>query len=124
MEYTLSVVLFLPFQSSETNDTHSQIVRRVLFPDHQLHFTGNTAFRTIVPRSRLAHLPDITSTTAWWWGEAGHVYFSDVDDEEEIDDPFFEITVRSYKEPEIPGKTVVWGIPATKEKVASRVSVR
>ncbi|KAJ5919352.1 FAD-binding monooxygenase [Penicillium verhagenii] len=98
------------------------IVRRVLFPDHQLRFTGNSAFRTIVPRSRLAHLPDITSTTAWWWGEAGHVYFSDVDDESENDDPFFEITVRSYKEPEIPGKTVVWGIPATREKVASRVS--
>ncbi|KAJ5663020.1 FAD-binding monooxygenase [Penicillium longicatenatum] len=97
------------------------IVRRVLFPNHQLQFTGNTAFRTIVPRSRLAHLPDITSTTAWWWGEAGHVYFSDVDDENESDDPFFEITVRFYKEPEIPGKTVVWGIPATKEKVASRV---
>jgi hypothetical protein len=52
------------------------------------------------------------------------VYFSDVDDENESDDPFFEITVRSYKEPEIPGKTVVWGIPATKEKVASRVLVR
>ncbi|KAJ5638214.1 FAD-binding monooxygenase [Penicillium lividum] len=97
------------------------IVRRVLFPDHQLRFTGNTAFRTIVPRSRLAHIPDISSTTAWWWGEAGHVYFSDVDDESESDDPFFEITVRSYKEPEIPGKTVVWGIPATNEKVASRV---
>ncbi|KAJ5813471.1 uncharacterized protein N7503_000221 [Penicillium pulvis] len=97
------------------------IVRRVLLPDHQLRFTGNTAFRTIVPRSRLAHHPDITSTTAWWWGEAGHVYFSDVDDEHEVDDPFFEITVRSYKEPDIPGKTVVWGIPATKEKVASRV---
>ncbi|KAJ6003261.1 hypothetical protein N7451_005808 [Penicillium sp. IBT 35674x] len=109
-------------RSLVTNQTQSQIVRRVLFPDHQLRFTGNTAFRTIVPRSRLAHLPDITFTTAWWWGEAGHVYFSDVDDEKELDDPFFEITVRSYKEPEIPGKTVVWGIPATKEKVASRVS--
>ncbi|KAJ5772520.1 FAD-binding monooxygenase [Penicillium odoratum] len=88
---------------------------------HSLRFTGNTAFRTIVPRSRLAHIPDVASTTAWWWGEAGHVYFSDVDDEGESDDPFFEITVRSYKEPEIPGKTVVWGIPATNEKVASRV---
>ncbi|KAJ5714569.1 uncharacterized protein N7483_011750 [Penicillium malachiteum] len=98
------------------------IVRRVLFPDHKLRFTGNTAFRVIVPKSRLAHLPDITSTTAWWWGEAGHVYFSDVDDERETDDPLFEITVRSYKEPDVPGKTVIWGIPASNEKVASRVS--
>ncbi|KAJ5712461.1 hypothetical protein N7493_008929 [Penicillium malachiteum] len=98
------------------------IVRRVLFPDHKLRFTGNTAFRVIVPKSRLAHLPDITSTTAWWWGEAGHVYFSGVDDENETDDPLFEITVRSYKEPDVPGKTVIWGIPASNEKVASRVS--
>ncbi|KAJ6024009.1 hypothetical protein N7540_004806 [Penicillium herquei] len=98
------------------------VVRRVLFPDHKLRFTGNTAFRVIVPKSRLAHLPDITSTTAWWWGEAGHVYFSDVDDESETDDPLFEITVRSYKEPYVPGKTVIWGIPASNEKVASRVS--
>ncbi|KAJ6105056.1 hypothetical protein N7486_003745 [Penicillium sp. IBT 16267x] len=122
MGYTPSVMFFLIFQSSKTNEFTHQIVRRVLFSDHELRFTGNTAFRTIVPRSRLAHLPDITSTTGWWWGEACHVYFSDVDDESESDDPFFEITVRSYKEPEIPGKTVVWGIPATKEKVASRVS--
>lgn len=51
------------------------------------------------------------------------MYFSDVDDEKEVDDPYFEITVRSYEEPEVPGKTVIWGIPATKEKVASRVLV-
>jgi salicylate hydroxylase len=94
-----------------------------LFPDHKLRFTGNTAFRVLVPKSRLVSLPEITSTTAWWWGKAGHVYFSDVDDETENADPLFEITVRSYHEPEIPGKTVGWGIPAANEKVASRVKV-
>ncbi|KAF7552704.1 hypothetical protein G7Z17_g4113 [Cylindrodendrum hubeiense] len=97
-------------------------VRRILFPDHQLHFTGNTAFRVLVPKSSLAHLPDITHATAWWWGETGHTYFSEVDDESENPDGLFEITVRSYHEPEIPGKTVAWGIPATNERVASRVS--
>ncbi|KAJ6094952.1 hypothetical protein N7467_002465 [Penicillium canescens] len=97
------------------------IVRRHLFPDHQLSFTGNTAFRVLVPRSRLSHIPDITPTTSWWWGEAGHVYLSDVDDETETENPLFEITVRSYREPEIPGETVYWGIPATNAKVASRV---
>ncbi|KAJ5457264.1 hypothetical protein N7530_012538 [Penicillium desertorum] len=97
------------------------VVRRTLFPDHQLHFTGNTAFRVLIPKSRLAHIPDITTTTSWWWGEAGHVYLSDVDDEEETEDPFFEITVRFYCEPEVPGKTVFWGVPASNEKVGSRV---
>ncbi|OQD62555.1 hypothetical protein PENPOL_c012G08521 [Penicillium polonicum] len=83
--------------------------------------TCNSAFRVLVPKSRLGHIPDITTTTSWWWGEAGHVYLSDVDDEEETKDPRFEITVRSYREPEISGKTVFWGIPATNEKVRSRV---
>lgn len=77
-----------------------------------------------MPKSRLNKLPEITSTTAWWWGKSGHVYFSDVDDETEQKDPLFEITVRSYHEPEVPGKTVGWGIPATNEKVGSRVKVR
>ncbi|KAF7522985.1 hypothetical protein PCG10_006943 [Penicillium crustosum] len=83
--------------------------------------TSNSAFRVLVPKSRLAHIPDITTTTSWWWGEAGHVYLSDVDDEEETKDPRFEITVRSYREPDVSGKTVFWGIPATNEKVGSRV---
>ncbi|OQE27023.1 hypothetical protein PENFLA_c006G10117 [Penicillium flavigenum] len=97
------------------------VVRRALFPDHQLHFTGNTAFRVLIPKSHLAHIPDITTTTSWWWGEAGHVYLSDVDDEEETEDPLFEITVRSYREPEVLGRTVFWGVPASNEKVGSRV---
>ncbi|KAJ5698125.1 FAD-binding monooxygenase [Penicillium macrosclerotiorum] len=96
------------------------VVRRALFPDHGLRFTGNTAWRVLVPKSRLIHLPDITSTTAWWWGETGHVYFSDVDDDT-YEDPLFEITVRSYNEPDVPGETVCWGIPATNKKVQSRV---
>jgi salicylate hydroxylase len=89
-----------------------------------LHFTGNTAFRVLIPKSHLAHIPDITTTTSWWWGEAGHVYLSDVDDEEETEDPLFEITVRSYREPEVLGRTVFWGVPASNERVGSRVEVR
>ncbi|KXG51829.1 Monooxygenase, FAD-binding [Penicillium griseofulvum] len=97
------------------------VVRRALLPHHQLHFTGNSAFRVLIPKSHLAHIPDITTTTSWWWGEAGHVYLSDVDDEEDTEDPLFEITVRSYREPEVSGKTVFWGVPATNEKVGTRV---
>lgn len=84
---------------------------------------GNVAWRTLVPRSALAHLPDVTDATAWWWGEDGHAYFSDVDDESETDSPYFEITVRSYHEPERPGQTVVWSTPATNERVRSRFTV-
>lgn len=77
----------------------------------------------LVPKASLAHIPDITSFTSWWWGESGHVYFSDVDDDNE-ENPHFEITVRGYREPEISGKTVVWGIPATNDRIASRVEVQ
>ncbi|KAJ5259631.1 hypothetical protein N7478_012612 [Penicillium angulare] len=98
------------------------IVRRILFPNHELHFTGNTAWRVLIQKSSLTHIPDVTDATAWWWGQNGHVYFSDVDDETENPDPYFEITVRSYTEPEAPGLTVPWGISATNDKVASRVS--
>ncbi|KAJ5902628.1 hypothetical protein N7495_003156 [Penicillium taxi] len=97
------------------------VTRKALFPDHKLSFTGNTQWRTIIPKSRLVDVPDVASTTGWWWGKSGHVYFSDVDDKSEFDDPLFEITVRSYIEKEVPGETVVWGIPATNEKVADRV---
>ncbi|CAG8076141.1 unnamed protein product [Penicillium salamii] len=96
------------------------IIRKTLFTHHELHFTGNSAFRVLVPKSSLAHIPEITSTTSWWWGKDGHVYLSDVDEEGDTDDPLFEITVRSYCEPHSPGKTVFWGIPATNEKVGSR----
>ncbi|KAL4959537.1 uncharacterized protein BDV14DRAFT_205612 [Aspergillus stella-maris] len=99
------------------------VVRKTLFPTHELHFTGNTAFRVLVPRARLLErgLEDITNTTSWWWGKTGHLYFSDVDDLKEIEEggtnstPLFEITVRSYNEPDTPG-TVPWGIPASNEK--------
>lgn len=82
------------------------------------------AWRTLVPASSLAHISDVTDATAWWWGEHGHAYFSPVDDiEEGLDDPFYEITLRLYHEPEIPGRTVVWGVPVSNEKVKSHFEV-
>lgn len=47
-----------------------------------------------------------------------------MDDPSETDNPLFEITLRSYHEPEIPGRTVIWGIPASNERVTSRFTVR
>ncbi|CAH0000131.1 unnamed protein product [Clonostachys byssicola] len=111
----------LEFKDGTETKVDLLITRRTLFPDHPLKFTGDTQWRTLVPRSSLDHLPDVTHATGWWWGETGHVYFSDVDDLSETSDPYFEITVRSYHEPHVPGETVVWGVPATNEKVASRV---
>ncbi|KAI1612568.1 FAD-binding monooxygenase [Exophiala viscosa] len=99
------------------------VVRRTLYPDLRIHFTGNTAWRTLIPRSSLAHLPDISRGTSWWYGKGGHAYLSGVDDPSKLkpgEEELFELSVRSYHEPEIPGRTVSWGIPATNERVQSR----
>ncbi|KAL4949268.1 hypothetical protein BDW69DRAFT_188484 [Aspergillus filifer] len=79
----------------------------------------------LVPKAPLVErgLEEIINTTSWWWGKTGHLYFSEVDDAEEKEtksNPLFEITVRSYNEPDTP-ETVHWGIPASNEKVKARV---
>lgn len=124
-----------------------QVVRRILYPGLRTKFTGrsisfldacsiwltyfwvpgNTAWRVLVPKSSLAHIPDITQGTSWWYGKSGHAYFSGVDDASELrpgHEELFELSVRSYHEPDIPGTTVSWGVPASNEKVKSRFLVR
>lgn len=123
-----------------------QVVRRILYPDLRTKFTGksisflnacsvcltyfwipgNTAWRVLVPKSSLAHIPDITQGTSWWYGKSGHAYFSGVDDASDLRpgaEELFELSVRSYREPDIPGTTVSWGVSASNEKVKSRFSV-
>lgn len=87
---------------------------------------GNTVWRTLVPRSSLSHIPDVTNGTSWWYVKGGHAYLSGVDDSSEIplEKQLFELSVRSYHEPDIPGRTVSWGIPATNERVQARFVVR
>ncbi|KIW38771.1 uncharacterized protein PV06_09716 [Exophiala oligosperma] len=98
------------------------VIRKTLYPDHTIHFTGNTVWRTLVPRSSLSHIPDVTNGTSWWYVKGGHAYLSGVDDSSEIplEKQLFELSVRSYHEPDIPGRTVSWGIPATNERVQAR----
>lgn len=98
-----------------------QVTRKTLFPDHTLNFTGNTAWRVLIPFSSVKHLDDFPVSTAWWHGLDGHFYFSHVDPAD--DQELCELTVRSYQEPEIPGRTVTWAIPATNERVQSRCEV-
>jgi salicylate hydroxylase len=124
-----------------------QVARKTLHPEHQLRFTGElrvfsmlgtdqltsclsksgtVVWRTLIPKSLLAHLPDITPVTSWWYSEVGHAYFSGVEDAAEsrpAKEDLFELSVRSVREPEISEKTVSWGIPVTNERVQSRFVV-
>ncbi|KAL4779365.1 hypothetical protein BJX76DRAFT_91539 [Aspergillus varians] len=95
------------------------IVRRTLFPSHHLRVTGNTAFRVLIPVSSIAHL-DFPTSTGWWHGLNGHLYFSHVDDESERE--LCEITVRSYNEPVTADRTATWAIPTTNEHVLARTA--
>ncbi|OAL26876.1 hypothetical protein AYO20_09909 [Fonsecaea nubica] len=101
------------------------VVRDSIFPDHRIKFTGTTIWRTLIPISAVAHQPDLNSGTSWWYGPAGHVYLSPVDDASELaeSERMFEISCRNLVDPEIAagGKTkrFSWGIPATNERVQS-----
>ncbi|PYH41296.1 putative monooxygenase [Aspergillus saccharolyticus JOP 1030-1] len=94
------------------------VVRETLFPDHQLQFTGVTAWRVLIPVSSISHITDFPTSTGWWHGLNGYFYFSHVDDESERE--LCEITVRSFDEPEVTGRTATWAIPSTNERVRSR----
>lgn len=76
----------------------------------------------IIPKSLILDIPEMTTSTAWWHGAAGHFYNCLVDDPSEIpaDEQMFEIAVHNV----VPAATVKekrfsWGIPATNERVES-----
>jgi salicylate hydroxylase len=76
----------------------------------------------IIPKSLIVDIPEMTSSTAWWHGPAGHFYNCLVDDADETpeDQQMWEIAVHNV----VPAATVTekrfsWGIPATNERVES-----
>lgn len=98
------------------------VVREHTFPGHAIKFIGTTIWRVLIPLSSISHIPDISSSTAWWHGPSGHVYFSRVDDPSEnaAGEHMFEIACRNVIDPSTSTeKRFSWGIPATNEKVES-----
>ena len=65
---------------------------------------------------------DFPTATAWWHGLNGHIYFSHVDDESERE--LYEVTVRSFNEPNVPGMIATWAVPVSNEKVIGVCEVR
>lgn len=98
-----------------------------MYPDHTTKFTGTIIWRTLIPLSKVAHLPDVNTTTTWWYGKAGHVYTSPVDDAGELSDDkrTLEISCRNLVDPATDTrKRFSWGVPATNERVLSHFTVR
>jgi hypothetical protein len=94
--------------------------------EYLFHTIGTTIWRVLVSRALVAHLPDVSTSTTWWHGPAGHTYFSPVDDPSEItpEKEMFEISVRYVVDPETDReRRYSWGIPATKERVEVHFTV-
>nr|OQO20310.1 hypothetical protein B0A51_14190 [Rachicladosporium sp. CCFEE 5018] len=71
---------------------------------------------------RVKHLPEIAETTTWWYGKAGHVYTSPVDNPEDLCDEerMLEISCRNVVDPATDSRTrFSWGVPVTNERVVS-----
>ncbi|EXJ91868.1 hypothetical protein A1O3_00418 [Capronia epimyces CBS 606.96] len=95
-------------------DGFRSIVRRTLFPDHQLHFIGARTWRTLVPISSAVPIGDLMGA---WHGTTTQAFFSGVDDES--DEDLFEISLRASDKLSRPDPAVSWGVPVTNDKVTS-----
>lgn len=87
---------------------------------------GTTIWRVLMPLPAAAHNPEITSTTTWWHGPVGHVYFSPIDNTLETPekDRLLEIAARRVEDPKTAtGKKFSWGVPATNERVESHSTI-
>ncbi|OQO07638.1 hypothetical protein B0A48_07335 [Cryoendolithus antarcticus] len=103
------------------------VVRDAVYPDHTTRYTGTIIWRTLIPWSKVKHLPEIAETTAWWYGKDGHEYTSPVDDPEELCDAerMLEISCRNLLDPATDlTKRFNWGVPATNERVDYDPQVR
>lgn len=122
------------------------MVRDSIFPNHTIKFTGGlkqglktarskidvdlagtTIWRTLIPITTVKDIgPEVYSGTSWWFGTAGHVYFSPVDDKNELaeEERQFEISCRNLVDPATDTtKRFSWGVPATNERVVSHFTV-
>ena len=87
-----------------------------------IYTTGRTIWRVIIPKSLIVDIPEMTASTAWWHGPAGHFYNCLVDDPFETpeDAQMFEIAVHNVvPAASVKEKRFSWGIPATNERVES-----
>lgn len=92
-----------------------------------MNSSGTTIWRTLIPITSVQDIGlEVYSGTSWWFGPAGHVYFSPVDDKDELSEENrqFEISCRNLVDPAAEdGKRFSWGVPATNERVLSHFTV-
>lgn len=91
-------------------------MRQFAFPDHQIGYTGKTAYRTIVTPSQVAHL-ELPDVATFWHGPGAWLYTCPLGDNR------YEITTM-VQEPEEEIKKVSWGQDADPEQNNAHFVVR
>ncbi|ODN86831.1 salicylate hydroxylase [Cryptococcus wingfieldii CBS 7118] len=88
-------------------------VRQHTYPSHRLSYTGKTAFRTLIPASAVAHIPNLPPASTFWHTAKTHVYTNF------LDGGLFEIATRAEiaDDPENGREKVSWGQKVGREDV-------
>ncbi|WVQ94612.1 hypothetical protein IAU59_001692 [Kwoniella sp. CBS 9459] len=99
-----------PFDLIIGADGLRSVVRQHSFPDHKLSYTGRVAYRTLIPQSAVAHIPNLPRASTFWHTKDTHVYT------DFLDNGLFEIATRAFESDE-EGNKVSWGHKVPREKV-------
>ncbi|WWC97646.1 hypothetical protein V866_004530 [Kwoniella sp. B9012] len=104
-----------PFDLLLGADGIRSVVRQHAFPEHKLSYTGKVAYRTLIPQSAVAHIPNIPQSACFWHTRNTHVYT------DPLDNGLFEIATRA-DEPEEEVSKVSWGQKVKKNQVVHHYS--
>ncbi|OCF72395.1 salicylate hydroxylase [Kwoniella mangroviensis CBS 8886] len=104
-----------PFDLLLGADGIRSVIRQHAFPEHKLSYTGKVAYRTLIPQSAVAHIPNIPQSACFWHTRNTHVCT------DPLDNGSFEIATRA-DEPEEEASKVGWGQKVKKNQVVHHYS--
>lgn len=92
-----------------------QAVRHLALPSHSLAYTGQTAWRTLLPFALVKDIPNLPDASTFFHGPGAHVFTTQVGNGK------FEISARAF----VPfDGQVTWGVPVGKAEFAKYYEVR
>lgn len=86
------------------------VVRKHIYPDHELRYTGKIAYRVLIPQEKVAHIEGIPPCATFWHTPTTHVYTN------YLPGGLFEIATRALEGEEF-GSKVQYGQVAIREQV-------
>lgn len=89
-------------------------VRRAFIPETRAHWTGWVIFRSVFPRSVVAHIPDLPDEAVHYWGVDRTLFLSPLAGGGGED--LFAIVASTQRDPEAPGDEAARGEPVWNRK--------